>query len=147
MHPLYDYNENIQKHIIKNLGTYIFIVLHVPSWSFIPCGDYCSPLVLIYLKIWVHVGGSKISAWRNWIPCNLKRMFFFQRKKFFLWSCSSLDKISTLWGSHYTQDPLNNDNSQLTALGFVPSIGPLWENGHNTKSENFIFKYMIVSLK
>ena len=69
------------------------------------------------------------------------------KKNFFQWSSSSLDDISTLWVSHYTQDPLNNDNIQLTALEVVPSIGPLWENGHNTNSEKFIFKYLIISLK
>ena len=71
---------------------------------------------------------------------------FVWNKNFFQRSSSSLDKISTLWDSHYSQDPLNNDTIQLTALGVVPSIGPLWENGHNMNSENFIFKYLIVSL-
>ena len=41
------------------MGTYLFIVLHVPSWSLLSCGDYCSPSVLISLKIWVHAGGSE----------------------------------------------------------------------------------------
>ena len=47
------------------------------------------------------------------------------KENFFQWSSSSLDDISTLWGSHYTQDPMNNDNIQLTTLGVVPSIGSL----------------------
>ena len=127
------------------MGTYIFIVLHAPSWSVLPCGDYCSPSFLISLQIWVHARGFKSLHWRNWIPCNPKQMFFF-KEKFFQRSSSSSDEISTLWGSHYTQDPLNNDNIQLTDLGVVPSIGPLWKNGHNTNFENFNFKYLIVSL-
>ena len=87
-----------------------------------------------------------ISAWRKWIPCNLEQMFFF-KENLFQWQSSSLDEISTLWVSHYTQDPLNNDNIQLTYLGVVPSIHTLWENGHNTNSRNFIFKYLIISIK
>ena len=41
------------------MGTYLFIVLHSPSRSLFPCGDYCSPSVLVSLQIWVHAGGSK----------------------------------------------------------------------------------------
>ena len=127
------------------MGTYICIVLHPPSWSLLPCWDYRSPLVLVSLQIWVHARGSKslhgkTRSHATWSECSSFKEKLFQR------SSSSLDDISTLWGSHYTQDPLNNDNIQLTALGVVPSIGPLWGNNHNTNSENFIFKYLIVSL-
>ena len=127
------------------MDTYLFIVLHAPSWSLIPCGDYYSPLVLISLQIWVHARGSKslhgeTGSHAIWSECSSFK------EKLFQWSSSYLDDISTLWGSHYTQDPLNNDNIQLTALGVVPSIGPLWENDHNMNYENFIFKYLIISL-
>ena len=132
--------------MIKNLGTYLFIVLHAPSWSLLPCGDYFSPSVLISLQIWVNAGGSESLHGETGSHATQSECSSF-KQNFFQWSFSSLDDISTLWDSHYTQDPLNNDNIQLTALGVVPSIGPLWEKNHNMNSENFIFKYLIVYLK
>ena len=41
------------------MGTYLFIVLHAPSWSLLPCGDSFSPLVLVSLQISVHARGSE----------------------------------------------------------------------------------------
>ena len=41
------------------MGTYLFIVFHAPPWSLLPCRDYCSPLVLVSLQIWLHAGGSE----------------------------------------------------------------------------------------
>ena len=87
----------------------------------------------------MHAGGSKslhgeTGSHATQIECSCFK------EKFFQWQSSSLDDISTLWGSHYTQDPFNNDNIQLTTLGVVPSIGPLWENGHNIIFDNLIFK-------
>ena len=127
------------------MGTYLFIVLHAPSWYLLPCGYYCSPSILISLKIWVHAGGSKSLHGETRSHATRSECSSF-KENFFQWSSSSLDEISTLWGSHYTQDPLNNENIQRISLGVVPSIGPLWENGHNTNYKNFIFKYLIVSL-
>ena len=128
------------------MGTYLFIVLHSPSWSLFPCGDYCSPSVLVSLQIWVHARGSKFLHGETGSHATRSECSSF-KENFFQWSSSSLDYISTLWGSHYTQDPLNNDNIQTTDPRVVPSIRPLWENGHNMNYENFIFKYLIVSLK
>ena len=128
------------------MGTYLFIILHAPSWSLLPCGDYCSPSVLISLQIWVHARGSKSLHGETGSHATRSECSSF-KENFFQWSSSSLGEISTLWGSHYTQDPLNNYNIQLTSLGVVPSIGPLWENVHNTNSKNHIFKYLIASLK
>ena len=130
---------------MKNLGTYLFIFLHDPSWSLLPYGYYCSPSVLISLKIWMHARGKKYLHGETGSHATWSE-FFSSKENFFQWSSSSLDDISTLWASHYTQEPMNNDNIQLTTLGVVPSISPLWENGHNMNSENFIFKYLIVSL-
>ena len=127
------------------MGTYLFIVLHAPSWSFLPCGDYCSPSVLISLQIWVRARGSKSLHGETRSHANQRECSSF-KEKFFQFAYSCLDHISTLWGSHYTQDPLDNDNIQLTDLGVVPWIGPLWKNGNNTNFENFSFKYLIVSL-
>ena len=127
------------------MGTYIFIFLHAPSWSLLPCGHYCSPSVFISLQIWVHARGSKSLHGETRSHATRSECYSF-KENFFQWSSSSLDDMSTLWGSHYTQYPLNNDNIQITSLGVVPSIGPLWENDHNTNSENLIFKYLIVSL-
>ena len=122
------------------MGTYPFIALHAPSWSLLPYGDYYSPSVLISLQIWVHAGGSKSMHGETGSHATQSECSYF-KENVFQQSFSSLDEISTLWDSHY------NDNIQLTTLGVVPSIGPLWENDHQWNFENFIFKYLIVSLK
>ena len=123
-----------------------FIVLHAPSLSLLPCGDYCCPLGLISLQIWVHARGSESLHGETGSHATRSECSSF-KEKLFQWSSSYFYEISTLWGSHYTQCPLNNDNIQTTDPNVVPSIHPLWENGHNTNSKNFIFKYLIVSLK
>ena len=131
---------------MKILGTYLFIVLHALSWSMLPCGNRCSPSILISLQIWVHAGGSKslhgeTRSHATWSECSsFKQKLLPMIILFFGWDLNSMRLLLFKY-------PLNNYNIQLTSLGVVPSIGPLWENGHNTNSKNFIFKYLIISLK
>ena len=141
MHPLYDCNENIQK--IWVLIFLFFCIL--PLDLFLLADITIVPRSRYFCKFECMQEVANLCM-EKMDPMQPEVNILISKKKFFQRSSSSLDEISTLWGSHYMQDPLNNDNIQLTSPGFVPSIGPLWENVHNTNYKNFIFIYLIVSL-